>query len=142
MSRKVNQIFGSDKDTETLTLSNLKSVVLSSFYFDKLDDLFTSLKVGSNEVKYKEVSTSVDGDTDVVVSISPSNTVEKVVIGQEEIIPSDIVEFWSDESSIIIETSTGVFKIVRASGNSFSRLSDELVSQSRGKVLVSSWEGM
>lgn len=142
MSRKVNQIFGSDKDTETLTLSNLKSVVLSSFYFDKLDDLFTSLKVGSNEVKYKEVSTSVDGDTDVVVRISPSNTVEKVVIGQEEIIPSDIVEFWSDESSIIIETSTGVFKIVRASGNSFSRLSDELVSQSRDKVLVSSWEGM
>ena len=142
MSRKVNQIFGSDKDTETLTLSNLKSVVLSSFYFDKLDDLFTSLKFGSNEVKYKEVSTSVDGDTDIVVSISPSNTVEKVVIGQEEIIPSDIVEFWSDESSIIIETSTGVFKIVKASDNSLSRLSDELVSQSRDKALVSSWEGM
>lgn len=142
MSRKVNQIFGSDKETETLTLSNLKSVVLSSFYFDKLDDLFTSLKVGSNEVKYKEVSTSVDDDTDVVIRISPDNTIEKVVIGQEEIVPSDIVEFWSDESSIIIETSTGVFKIVRASYNSFSRLSDELVSQSRDKVLVSSWEGM
>lgn len=142
MSHKVNQIFGSDKDTETLALSNLKSVVLSSFYFDKLDDLFTSLKVGSNEVKYKEVSTSVDDDTDIVISISPDNTIEKVVIGQEEIVPSDIVEFWSDESSIIIETSTGVFKIVRASDNSFSRLSDELVSQSRDKVLVSSWEGM
>lgn len=142
MSHKVNQIFGSDKDTETLTLSNLKSVVLSSFYFDKLDDLFTSLKVGSNEVKYKEVSTSVDADTDIVISISPDNMVEKVVIGQEEIIPSDIVKFWSDESSIIIETSNGVFKIVRASCNSFTRLSDELVSQSRDKVLVSSWEGM
>lgn len=142
MSHKVNQIFGSDKETETLTLSNLKSVVLSSFYFDKLDDLFTSLKVGSNEVKYKEVSTSVDDDTDIVISISPDNTIEKVVIGQEEIVPSDIVKFWSDESSILVETSTGVFKIVRASDNSFSRLSDELVSQSRDKALFSSWEGM
>lgn len=142
MSYKVNQIFGSDKDTETLTLSNLRSVVLSSFYFDKLDDLFTSLKVGSNEVKYKEVSTSAGDDTDVVISISPDNTVEKVVIGQEEIVPSDIVEFWSDESTILIETSTGVFKIVRASDNLFSRLSGELVSQSQDKALVSSWEGM
>lgn len=142
MNNKVNQIFGSDKDTKTLALSNLRSVVLSSFYFDKLDDLFTSLKVGSHEVRYKEVGTNVDDDTDVVISINSDNTVKRVVIGQEEIAPSDIVSFWSDESSILVETSTGVFKIVRASDDSFNRLSDELVSQSRDKALVSNWEGM